>query len=275
MVSLDVQVTEGERFVSGLAKEDLLVSDEGQRQEIAYFGLEREPLWLVLLLDTSGSMRRYLEPMAATARQALAHLREGDKVAIMPFSRHTRVFTDFTDDFGLAASELPRVVQVELGGGTLINTAVIDAAKHIRDKVGQGTSRRALLVVTDNQGLNYRVPDEAAIRELLESNIVLNALVVGKGRRPGPAPEGANPDFTPPDVFKLAEQTGGEAVKDDRTAVWFPRMLERIRVRYLIQYRPPTAAPGAFRRVQVELAPATKKRHPSASIRVRSGYRVP
>jgi hypothetical protein len=96
---------------------------------------------------------------------------------------------------------------------------------------------------------------------------------VGKAKRPEPSTPGhyTNPDFTPPDVFKIADETGGEAVKAEKSAEVFPEMIERIRTRYGMQYRTPEGAQG-FRHVRVELSPEAKLKYPDAVVRARKGY---
>ena len=68
------------------------------------------------------------------------------------------------------------------------------------------------MILTDNLGLNYKSPDEPVIYDLNAGDSVLNAIVSGKGKRPEAISGGTyrNPDFTSPDVFSIAEQTGGE-----------------------------------------------------------------
>ena len=74
-------------------------------------------------------------------------------------------------------------------------------------------------------------------------------------------------------MFYIAEQTGGEAVKALHAGVEFPRMIERIRMRYGLQYRmPDTARPGLFRTLRVELTPDAVLRFPNAELRYRHGY---
>jgi hypothetical protein len=103
----------------------------------------------------------------------------------------------------------------------------------------------------------------------------LNAIVVGRGIRPGPPKPTDNPDFTPADVFKLAEATGGEAAKAERAGAFFPEMVSRIRDRYTMAYHVPQGArAGAFRSITVSLAPAAQAAHPNAVLRFRSGYFV-
>ncbi len=89
-VRVDVQVTEGKNLVNGLSKDDFIVTDENQPQSIVSFSHGDERLNLILLLDISGSMQKYIEEIAKTARDALDHLRPGDRVAIMVFARKQR-----------------------------------------------------------------------------------------------------------------------------------------------------------------------------------------
>jgi VWFA-related protein len=143
-----------------------------------------------------------------------------------------------------------------------------------KQRTGGMNDRHAILIVTDNLGLNYQASDEKVIRSLYNADTVLNAIVVGKARRPEPERSGryTNPDFTIADVFKIAEQTGGEAVKAVEAGRAFSEMIERIRTRYALHYKPPEARAGTFRRIRVELTPEARKRYPEAVIRHRSGY---
>lgn len=272
---MDVQVTEKGNLVTDLAKDDFIVFEENARQEISYFGKEREPLLLLLLLDVSGSTKRYVEQMASVAKQALKYLRVVDKVGLMLFGRNTEVRGQFTPNTWEVAGELSNAHREhDLGAGTVINGSILEAVKYV-DSKSEPAQRRAVLIITDNFSLNYKSPDEDVIKALLRSDIVLNAIVVGKGHRPEPVPANANPDFSPANVFRIAEETGGEAIKADRADQTFPQMVERIRSRYSLQYAAPEAPSGSFRRLRVELTASARQRYPKAQIRARSGYYVP
>src|SRR5262245_33139174 len=73
-VKVDALVLDGQRIVAGLAQDDFTVYDEAEPQKIVYFAHETEPLSLLLVLDVSGSMHRWLEAMAAKSREALRNL---------------------------------------------------------------------------------------------------------------------------------------------------------------------------------------------------------
>jgi Ca-activated chloride channel family protein len=276
-VRVVVQVTEGGQIVKGLTKDDFVVTDEGQPQPVVYFARESEPLDLLLLLDISGSMRKNIEQMSETARDALKFLSPGDRVAIMTFGVRTHLHFDFNDNHAEVARQLRTAVddQDAVGYGTAINAAVIDAARMLDSDESQ--ARRSILIVTDNLGLNYQTNDPLTIGYLLKADTVLNAIVIGRGIRPGPERPGQyeNPDYTPADVFKLADETGGEAVTANRAAAFFPQMVARIRDSYTLAYHVPAGAqPGQFRHISVELTPAARSLHLKAQVRARSGYYV-
>jgi VWFA-related protein len=274
LVKVDARVAERDgRAIRGLGAADFQVFDENEPQKIVHFGREAEPLDLVLLLDASGSMRRRLGELAATARAALGPLGAQDRVAVIVFAREAAVREELTGITAAVEREIRDAVRDQtLGSGTVINANIIFAAEYLARQPVRG--QRAILIVTDNQGLNYQVPDEDVIRQLYAADAVLNAILFGRQRKPDPVRPGryVNPDFTPSDVFKLARETGGEARESREAARSFGEMIEGIRSRYSLQYAAPADAAGRFHRIRVELAPAARKRYPDAAVYARAGY---
>ena len=181
---MDVEVVEPNgQSISDFTQDDFVVYDENQPQQIVHFERESEPLDLLLLLDISGSMRRSLEDVAAATRAALAQLHPGDRVALMLFSRRAEVIQPFTEDFrGAQYKILDSIYKQNLGIGTLINESLIAAADFMKQQPVKG--RRAILIVTDNEGLNYKSPDADVVRAMFGADTVLNAIVVRKGPKP-------------------------------------------------------------------------------------------
>jgi Ca-activated chloride channel family protein len=97
-VRVDAQVLQDGQVITDLTAQDFVVREDGKPQPIVYFGHEKEQLSLLLLFDVSGSMRKYVEQVAAVARQALRYLRVKDRVAVMVFARDAHVRLDFTDE---------------------------------------------------------------------------------------------------------------------------------------------------------------------------------
>ncbi len=272
-IRVDVQVVENNRPVLGLTKNDFVVYDEGAPQPLVYFGRESEPITVLLLMDVSGSMRRFLEQVGRTARQALGQLQSQDRAGVMVFSKGTQIFHAFSNRFTEAAREIEvAVLDAKMPAGTAIYAALRDAATLFQRDSQVG--RRAVLMLTDGAGLNYLTTEDDTVRALSAANVVMNAIVVGNARAVRAVP-GGNPDFTPSDVFAVAARTGGEAVHSERADQAFTEMIGRLRSRYSLAFAlPEEARPGQFRRLRVELSGPARSRHPRAQIRARAGYQA-
>lgn len=276
LVRVDVQVTDGRRAVTGLKQEDFVLREEGVERTIQAFGREAEPLEVVLLLDVSGSMGKMLRGMAAAGRQALQQLSAGDRVAVFLFARRSRMTVELTDDLVLAERALQEApLERDLGAGTVLNDALLAVAGYLRGQPSFA-GRRAVIVLTDNGGVHFRSPDEAVVKSLSDVNVVVNAIVPG-GTRPPKAAAGpdVNPDFTPANVFRIAEETGGEVLTSDDAGGRFRELMERIRMRYSLMVKPAESASGTFRRLSVDLGKDARRRYPKAEVRARAGYYVP
>ena len=271
---VDVQVTEGDKLIKDLGKDDFVVTDQGQTQPLVSFSHGDEPVNLILLLDVSGSMQKYIDEISMEARESLDHLRPGDRVAIMVFAKSTAVAQSFSDNLAETARNIGKAVKNwDVGTSTMINSAVVDAA-HYMDKHAGPNGRRAILILTDNLSTSYRLTDGQVVRELDKDDTVFNAIITGRAIRPEPWDPGrsTNPDFTPANVYELAEKTGGEWVKAQNAGDSFKEMIERIRSRYMLAYHEPPSQPGAFRHITVTLGGAGQKRYPDAQLHSRSGY---
>lgn len=272
-VRLDVQVLEKNKPVEGLTRDDFVIYDESVPQKVETFGREAEPLQVMFVLDVSGSMGRILARMAAVAQQSLEALRPDDETGVLLFARHTRLAQELLADRGpslLALREAP--LEKDLGGGTSLNEALLETCNYFRT-LPPYRGRRALIVLTDNGGLNVNSPDDAVLRAIAENNIVVNAIVPEKTKPPEPPPKGVtlNPDFTKANIFHIATESGGEVFRADKPER-LRELLEHIRLRYGLGYRAPQSQPGVWRNVRVELTPEAKKRHPKSELIVRKGY---
>jgi VWFA-related protein len=219
-------------------------------------------------------MQKHIDEIAMEARESLEHLRPGDRVAIMVFAKNTAVAQGFSDNLAETARNIGGAVKNwDVGTSTLINSAVVSAAHYMEKHAGPG-GRRAILILTDNLSMSYQLTDGQVIRELNKADTVFNAIITGRAIRPEALEPGkpANPDFTPANVYELAEQTGGEWVKAEHAGDSFKEMIERIRSRYMLAYHEPPSPPGKFRHIIVTLGETARKRYPAAELHSRSGY---
>jgi len=273
-VRVDVQVTQGKDLVTGLTKADFIITDEGQPESIASFQHGDEAVNLLLLLDVSGSMQPVIEQISKTAREALDHLQAGDRVAIMVFAKKTALHQEFSDNLAETARQIGAAVKNwDVGATTQINSAIVDAAHYMELNASPG-ARRAVLILTDNLSTSFQLTDGQVIRELDKADTVFNAIVTGRAIRPVPPGPSMfpNKDYTPSNVFHVAEETGGEWVKVGQASETFNEMIRRIRTRYMLSYHAPESQPGTFRHITVKLTPDALQKYPGAEIHARSGY---
>jgi VWFA-related protein len=267
VVRVDVQVIHRGKPVSGLAASDFSVLDAGQPASALTLDKDNDHLEVLLLLDVSGRM-------GAVAQKALAVLKPEDKVGVMLFARRSEVVLE-PDADRRAAVAVIRDAAVErnssLGAGSSLNEAVLAAAEYFKQRRYDG--RRALVVLTDNGGLSKELPDEKVIQELAAAEVVLNGIVPGGVDPPKPPPKGVevNPDYTPANVFRLAEESGGEWMRSDKPEK-LGEMLDRMRQRYTIYFPAPEASPGEWRALEVTLSTAARTRYGNAKVRSRPGY---
>lgn len=277
-VQASADVTQSGRPITTLRSNDFELQDKGKTQTILYFAHDSEPLDIVLLVDVSGSVRKYLPDMASISRAALSKLLPQDRVAVMIFSRDARIEQSFTRSrLEIAAAIEKASTDEPPGSGTKINSAIRSAARYLGPQIPGQLRRRAILIVTDNSGLSYDVHQEQALHLLYDANVTLDALVVGRHPHPPEPRPGSviNPDFAYDDVFPLAAQTGGEAIPTTKPKSSLGQMLSRIRDRYtLVYHAPPSAVPGSFRQIRIELTPEARKRFPRAAVSARAGYYV-
>jgi len=274
LVRIDTQVLRSGRAVEGLTKDDFIVLDEGGPVPIEAFGRDSEPLQVVLLFDVSGSMTKVLVEMAAVAGRAMAALNAEDQVAVVVFGRKIVPLLEFTADHRAAARMVQEApLEREVGAGTNLNGCILETLEWMKNQP-PFAGRRALVVLTDNRGMHYQTPDDKVLRALAGMDVTLNA-IVAPGAKP-PKYElretGANPDFTRPNVFKLADETGGEVFTADKAGARFIEMMERVRSRYNLAIRPQMGEGGSFRRLDVKLAAAARERLGKVEINARSGY---
>lgn len=279
-VHVDTEVLSADgHVVTGLSAKDFRIFDESVEHRIVACRTDEEGLDLVLLIDTTGSMRLAPLKLAKASRQALGELRSGDRVAVMTFTTSAELLLPFTEDIGLVETSIDRITHYRFHGLTYIHRSIDDAAQYFLRQPRTGR-RRAILIVTDNVGART-MSEDRVVRDLWEADAVLTGLVFGPPRLPAALSAGIAVVVTPyllPWAHKgmtgIAERTGGATIRADEPGDTFQQTMHRIRSRYSLYYKTPNGVPGAYRRIRVELTAEAQSVHPGARVYARRGYRL-
>lgn len=265
------------RLVTTLTKDDFEIRDDGKPQPITQFDNTPQPIRMVVLLDTSGSMAGNLELVRAASQQLLARLRPDDLARIGIFGENVTISPEFTHDANALLSTIPEHIPPD--APTPLWRAV-DQAMTTFDK--GSAIRRVILVLTDGKDsgftdFRHRPSSEAdVIDHAREDEVMIYAVGMrsrfARGRQPLPGlgPGGLEAalteDLPDPGLAKVADETGGgytEIRYGEDLAAAFERVADELHSQYLLGYAPPKHD-GKVHKVEVRvnqkgLKPRAKK----------------
>jgi len=258
-VALDVVVTDARgRFVRGLTEDDFLIMEEGTPQELAFFTSEGTPVTVMVLLDSSASVRSNLKDVQNAANRFISRLPRGDTARIGFFHDRVVFGPAFTDDMN---EHVAMINQMRPQRSTHLYDALLASLQQL-DTVHD---RKALLLFTDGDDEG----SEASMDEALEAARRSRVSIYSVGLVGWTAAGGM--DINEGLLTQVAEYTGGRAFfptneKEMRTA--FDTISEELHRQYRIAYFPPTGAGvNGWRNIEVRMA-----NRKNLLVRTRLGY---
>jgi VWFA-related protein len=242
------------RFVTALEKDDLMLEEDGVRQEIVDFYVEERPVTLAMILDSSGSMQAALATVHAAASRFVDALGPEDRALVIDFDEKVYLLQDLT-----AEKEALRaaITSTQALGGTALYDAMYASYRRLKGIDG----RKAIILLTDGDDTASkfsfkRILDEAKISDIIIYPIGLGTSILDIDLRRV--------------LKKMAEETGGRAYFPDKLkelqGVYEEIALE-LKSQYYLTYEPTnTTWDGRWRKIKLT---APKK---SVDIRTRRGY---
>ena len=268
LVSLNVTVMEGTKYVSDLSEQDFEIYEDGTRQTVSFFSRVLQPIALAILLDTSASMNERLGT-AQEAAVGFAHrLRKEDVIEVIDFDSQVRILQSFTND---AAALEKAIRNTDVNGSTSLYNAIyisLKELKKVKANSPEDIRRQAIVVLSDGDDTSSLVPYEEVLDLAKRSETAIYAI----GLRPAGAyrTEFKEAEFV---LKQLSQETGGRAYFVT-TASELPKIYEQISEELANQYslayssRNPMRN-GAWRRIVVRV------NKPGLVARTRLGYYGP
>jgi Ca-activated chloride channel homolog len=233
VVPLYTTVTDSNgRLVPGLSREDFEVFDNDTRQEVSVFSAEVQPITVVVMLDTSGSMTNNIGLVKAGAEQFFLRLLPKDRGQLGDFNDKIQMLSNVTGD----RDELVTALRdVDFG----YPTRLWDAVEAGLDSLQGLEGRRVVLVFTDGADTSSKVGFGTLLDRARTDEVMVYAIGLA-GEEPGP---NGRPMRTRPDrsLRKLADETGGgyfELDQRDQLTTTFTRVSEELHSQYVLDFSP-------------------------------------
>jgi len=251
--------------VSGLAKDDFQIYEDGLLQEIKFFSHDDIPVEVGLIVDNSGSMR---PKRAEVITAALAFARSSnpqDQMFVVNFNENVSFglpeSVPFTDQVAQLESALSRI---SAKGETALYDAVAAGFEHLK----KGNRDKKVLIVISDGADNASKHNKAQILVMAgRSDAIIYTI--------GLFDEG-DPDQRFDVLKQLAKAAGGEAFLPQSATDVIPickRIAHDIRSQYTLAYVPSNRKQdGTYRVVQVKASAPGRGR---VSVRTRAGYYAP
>src|SRR3954447_2195931 len=265
LVILNVTVTDTSgKYVRGLRAPDFKIFEDGKEvpvTSIATFDLQETPFASVVLLDTSGSMESRLSLARSAAIRFLDGLRDEDVAAVFKFDTKIEQLQDFSSGRDLA----PLAFGIKANGMTVLNDAIVNAAKVLSDRPEK---RKAIVVLSD--GLDTY--SSASTSKALDRALALGAGIYTVDMSASEGAVSRNSQsaailrtFAEKSGARFVATPGGPALRDA-----FASIAEELGHQYTIAYHPLNRTrDGKWRNIEVKVA------REGTSVRTRKGFRAP
>ena len=143
LVTVPVIATNSEGiYIPDLRQEEFSISEDGEKQQVAFFATVSAPFHVVLMLDTSASTQEKLSLIQRAAVAFVEQLQGPDRVKVISFDSEVRELSDFTNDRAALKSAIYRTVS---GQGTKLYDAFELALSSIKTIQG----RKAIVLFSD------------------------------------------------------------------------------------------------------------------------------
>jgi len=165
-VPISVLDTAG-NMVSSLKREDFRLWEDRAPQEIRSFGIDTNPVSVVMLLDTSESEKSEIKKIREAAEEFIQSLSRGDRISIITFDDEIKLLVDWTDDLKKARRALSRM---RPGLRTALYDAMYVAAK---EQLAGIDGRKAIILLTDCLNNQSSIEFEDAALAVVQSQASL------------------------------------------------------------------------------------------------------
>jgi VWFA-related protein len=289
LVTVDALVLQKDtaRVVGNLKQDDFFIFEDGTKQTITHFSQDSLPLSVLLLIDRGGCLDPFGQEVRSAALDALSRLKPADEVAVMTYHDTVELTQGFTRDRLMLGRALRWVGPHDERANHCLNIAFDEAADYMT-KASNPAGRRVIIVITGvtrNWDCTNGPSHTTATHSVFESGSVVSGIIP---KSPEQAAEngmmrwatriGKMAGVNYIDIQKLADETGGEVLKDkpeelDQT---FNTLITHLRTRYSFSFISTNRKrDGTLRKLKIDVADSAAKSQGKLVVKSRKSYVAP
>jgi Ca-activated chloride channel family protein len=230
IVSIFTTVSDADRrLVPGLEIDDFDILDNEQSQPIVIFDNKVQPITVIVMLDTSGSMTNSIALLRQAAEQFVLRLLPADRARVGAFNDKIQLSSRFTNNRDELVSDIK---DLDYGNGTRLWDAVNVSLDELKGVEG----RKVILVFTDGDDTASKaslgkVTDRARDEDVMVYSVGLESEYF----------DGARVVRTKPDrgLRKISDETGGgffELKKNTELTATFTRVAQELHSQYALGF---------------------------------------
>jgi Ca-activated chloride channel homolog len=268
LVSLNVTVMDGTKYVTGLQQEDFDVFEDGAKQTLSFFSAVQQPIALAILLDTSNSMEEKIATAQEAATGFVRRMKKDDVIEVIEFNSQVRIPQPFTND----VNALERAIrQTTVNGSTSLYNAIYVSLRGLKDeraKNAEEIRRQAIVVLSDGDDTSSVIEYDDVLDLAKRSETAIYA--IGLRQQESGRGKFKEAEFV---LRQLSQETGGRVFFPTSVAE-LPKIYEQISDELASQYTMAYSSKnpmhnGAWRRIDVRV------NKPGVTARTRRGYYGP
>jgi VWFA-related protein len=210
-----------------VTREDVDLYDGGLPQEIESFAKLDSGSRIVLMIDSSQSLRAEMPALQKAAEAVVDELYADDQMMIVGYSEEAFIAQDMTPDLKALQAAAPKIVRK---GVPNLYDALIAVSDSLATAAKSGLEKRAIILISDGYDSESKTKFAEALRALQDENIVLYALQVsdrthGALLRDKPKPPAALEQMTAAtggSVFSFDKaEDAAKSIADDLRKNWY------------------------------------------------------
>jgi len=230
VVSLFATVLDAQnRLVPDLTQDDFQILDNDKPQKLTVFQSENQPITVVVMLDTSGSMTGSIQLLKAAAEQFIVRLLPEDKAAVGAFNDKIELSAQFSNDRDQLVTE---VRDLDFGNGTRLFDGIAEGLNQLQGVDG----RKVVLVFTDGDDTSSRVGRGTVMDRARAEEVMIYAIGLQSEYFDGQRTVRSKPDSA---LRRLADETGGgyfELKQTSDLGPTFTRVAQELHSQYVLGF---------------------------------------